>query len=882
MSSTIAAIKAVLLDKEKKPKLEQKTKDVKSKPKKQISTSSLSKTLPATVTSSSSKSSTAQSLAEAITNARKSVSSKTAPGTVSPTPTPVKKKEVDVIELDSPVAFSVNQGMRMAKEFEKKNFLTKEENRALAIEVGLSEDEVKKWFANRRKKKARSSNIFKEERPGKGAKQQHGLRSLEVSALQPMEDILSLTKVKPPPEVVDILDDSSESENKDSSLLELSDSVVKAQKTVEVKSSVPSSLPNISKEKAAAVSIPKILKGNNVINSPIRSDIFVENDIQKPISTPKIKTLSKPINPKNKATAGITPKATKNIAVNIPGNKDAIITKTNVKPDNKPKSEKDTEVVKDNGAEGKVTQTVNTPKSNNSLEKVIKNKPVKKVSSAENSSIKIANNPKTIGSKGKLVEKAKNIVSEDVKTVATPKIKKEKMVTPKSTKAKSKVESEAGLLKSVLNENAKSKQYPKKDKSSKLEPKMPVIQKPDPKNVKPCTREEDLVEELLRRIEELEEELKDKEGDIYYTKKDLDAVQATLEGKERVLSTVQESIPKVVSEHKRALEAKDTEISDLKLITVQLQREIENNKPDMIIDTEEEKAAKLSSSSVLEIDREVVQKDQKDVAADIFLTQSLLEKENEMRLLKETNDNLTEDLKNSSKLHSDEVKEHQKIVTSLKEQLKEKDDEIAVYKYKEKLALDSQSKLEDAQKMLDMNRKETLELKDFERKLTRKITELEFNLFTKTAESDTQALIISKLNEKIQSLQQKMEEADPEEIDKEAIDLYSQVLDDGLRKHNDNQSPLESRPHSLEVKTDASKNTILEGTDMVETTEKNFQVPGNVEVIAVPSKRTLPFASSDSPDHKKLKVSGNIMVYNNQDLVSFKEWIEDLIIGLVL
>ena len=78
----------------------------------------------------------------------------------------------------------------------------------------------------------------------------------------------------------------------------------------------------------------------------------------------------------------------------------------------------------------------------------------------------------------------------------------------------------------------------------------------------------------MRRIEELEEDLKDKDGDLYYTKKDLESVQATLEGKERVLSTVQESIPKVVIEHKKALQTKDDAISELELSNSKLREEL--------------------------------------------------------------------------------------------------------------------------------------------------------------------------------------------------------------------------------------------------------------------------------------------------------------------
>merc|ERR1712129_214258 len=137
---------------------------------------------------------------------------------------------------------------------------------------------------------------------------------------------------------------------------------------------------------------------------------------------------------------------------------------------------------------------------------------------------------------------------------------------------------------------------------------------------KPCTKEEDLVEELLRRIEELEEDLKDREGDLYYTKKDLESVQATLEGKERVLNTVQESIPKVVSEHKKALQNKDDKISDLKLSSDKLQRELE---------------AKLVNLEVMDQEKSILLKD--DEITELRTSNNKLKKELETKLDSTTN-----------------------------------------------------------------------------------------------------------------------------------------------------------------------------------------------------------------------------------------------------
>ena len=51
---------------------------------------------------------------------------------------------------------------------------------------------------------------------------------------------------------------------------------------------------------------------------------------------------------------------------------------------------------------------------------------------------------------------------------------------------------------------------------------------------------------------------------LYLTKKELTGCKEHLESKERVLKTIQQSIPRVVGDHKRNLDLKDTEILALK------------------------------------------------------------------------------------------------------------------------------------------------------------------------------------------------------------------------------------------------------------------------------------------------------------------------------
>jgi len=653
--ATIAAIKAVLLDKEKRANAHLNKNEAKSNVKSTTSTLKPSK-LPVSAsasTSSKKSSSSAQSLADAITNARKAESSKSKVPCKSPAKKMVKSENVE--SSSSKIVgggFTELQVKRMTKEFSKKDMLSKEETKAISLEIGLKEEQVKRWFANRRNRNARTGIHKQEEKSEKS----HGLRNVEVSVLMPMADILSLSRIESGPEVVDILDDSLESDDDEVSLIEVS---------------------NVSTAKIN----PGILSGS-----------------QKPSKT--------------------------------------------------------------------VSSSISIPTT-------ISSEKVAKVVTAQSNTIK-------------------------VKTAADTK------PAPKPSRV-----------------SKQSVREPKKEKEVVKE----KIVKTDSK---PCTKEEDLVEELLRRIEELEEDLKDREGDLYYTKKDLESVQATLEGKERVLNTVQESIPKVVSEHKKALQNKDDKISELKLSSDKLQRELEakpvnleamdqkntiqvkddeltelrtsNNKLKKELEakldstTNNEEIEKLrENNAILEKEKNSIKSELSNIGkiggdgkevnrlkeCNLKLEKVKMDLESELLKFKST-ENVDAELKESNvklkkeveskveyekgllKKHEDEclqlrgvIEKSEERIALLDNDLGKKEDEIQILKYKERRAIDNHKSVEETKRLLEENRKDTLALKDYERKLTRKITSLELDLFTKTAESQTQALIVTRLNEKIQSLQQK-------------------------------------------------------------------------------------------------------------------------------
>jgi len=754
--ATIAAIKAVLLDKEKRALADINKKDTKTNSKSSSTSSSKVSRLPvsaSTATTSKKFTSSAQSLAEAITNARKATT--TSKSTVKKSP--AKKSSKIIVETpEVTLAFTDHQVKRLTKEFARKNILNKQETRALAAEVRLVEDQVRSWFANRRRTKVRS-NISRQEKSEAGVKS-HGLKSVEVSALLPMADIMSMSRTEAEFEVVDILDDSLESDDDDISLLEVS-------KVVE-----------------------------------------------------------------------ITPKS---IQEKVPPT-------TKIKPQ-------------------KVDKVLSTTRP--SQEKVLK--------------------------------------------VSTPKSSKEKTITKPS----------ANPSKVVANNKASVKEA-KKEKEAPIE----KVIKPEPKNSKPCTREEDLVEELLRRIEELEEDLKDKDGDLYYTKKDLESVQATLEGKERVLNTVQESIPKVVSEHKKALQTKDDSISELKLSNSKLQEELKVKPKSEFTDVEVKKLKEASiklekerdsiefefvdklkakekenyclKSSIIELGKEIAKKDQlqeSKVQINGEIKQLKQNNEDEIKQLKQKHEDEIKKLKQKSE---DEIKElkqkNEDEITKLKQTIEnseerfgqvlrdisEKDDEIKILKYKERQACDNQTSVEATKRLLEENRKDTIALKEYERKLTRKISSLEFDLYTKTAESETQALIISRLNEKIQQ-QQSMKICD---VDKEDIDakyekvLYEglQVLDDIVTEEEDDpvsdadQSIIQGVPQSSPyvVNTSAKKrkrkdDSTAASDDELDYSEDTPEEPefeslcAEIETLCVPSKRPLPSFSTQVD--KKIKVADDIL-----------------------
>jgi len=241
------------------------------------------------------------------------------------------------------------------------------------------------------------------------------------------------------------------------------------------------------------------------------------------------------------------------------------------------------------------------------------------------------------------------------------------------------------------------------------------------------TRDEDLIEKLFVKIEELEEGLREKEAELYYSKKDFDSLQDDKKSKEKILETLQDSIPKVVSDHKKSLEEKDMEIFELKVKNDNLEKRYKG--------VGEGKSTDVESKGQLEA----------------------LRKERMEKIIIESN------LKEELRMKSEEMNKY-KIEVEGRENLKEA--EITVLKVK----IAGQKNREEGERLLRLKELQSL---DYEQKyrvteqtlhetkqklellVTRcesqasRVEQLELDVFSKTAELKSQSTIIAGLNEKL-------------------------------------------------------------------------------------------------------------------------------------
>ena len=228
------------------------------------------------------------------------------------------------------------------------------------------------------------------------------------------------------------------------------------------------------------------------------------------------------------------------------------------------------------------------------------------------------------------------------------------------------------------------------------------------------------MENLLQKIEELEDGLKEREGELYLTKKELAGCKEDLESKERVLKTIQQSIPRVVSDHKKNLELKDSEILEFR------------NKLDSSENTNKELRAEL----------EGLKKERQDSGIkDVEMWRA--EKAEYQRTVKDLKRKLAENSpRNPLVCESGNESEEQKLMLKLKENQ----------------CLMLETKLAATKNQLAECKDQNAELQRKEFDNVEKISVLQFELHSKSAELGTMGLVIRRLNDKIQSLNQKTEQ----------------------------------------------------------------------------------------------------------------------------
>ena len=237
---------------------------------------------------------------------------------------------------------------------------------------------------------------------------------------------------------------------------------------------------------------------------------------------------------------------------------------------------------------------------------------------------------------------------------------------------------------------------------------------------KPCNKTNKLIENLLQKIEELEEGLKEKEGDLYLLNKDLDRSKGDLQANERVLKTIQQSIPKVVSDHKKELESKDLKI-------LELQTKVKSS--------EETSIALTKELDILK----------KEMASSDTKNDSLRKKHSEYEKSVTKSRRILEE------------KELEQNIVRVVLQEKSQNENLKLLKAKESQCRTLEVNLKETRRLLTECRDDNRELHRKELRSEEKISMLEFEIHSKSAELVTMGEVIKRLNEKIQTFSQNPE-----------------------------------------------------------------------------------------------------------------------------
>ena len=266
--------------------------------------------------------------------------------------------------------------------------------------------------------------------------------------------------------------------------------------------------------------------------------------------------------------------------------------------------------------------------------------------------------------------------------------------------------------------------------------------------IKECTTKNQYLEILLQKIEYLEDTIKDKEGKVYFAEKALLETKEKLKSTEIVLNTVQESIPKVVSDHKQALSEKDAEIFRWKAQAEDVIKVSKDN------EEMEQKINELNAAIEkrnFEQDKNLNEEAEKLKERIAQLQSELKNKDDDLdkmksRLLQKEQNEPEKDVKEEAE------KKFKVHIIQLQNELKCKDDDLKIMRFKVRQAEQNENmriEQEETSKKLSLeveNLRQSVEIE------TQKRTDLELDVFSKSVEIKSMAQTISTLNEKLQNL----------------------------------------------------------------------------------------------------------------------------------
>ena len=286
-----------------------------------------------------------------------------------------------------------------------------------------------------------------------------------------------------------------------------------------------------------------------------------------------------------------------------------------------------------------------------------------------------------------------------------------------------------------------------------------VIEEDNTPLIKQCTTTNGYIETLLERIEQLEDSIKEKEGEVYFMKKDMDKVQETLDSKEAVLNTIQKSIPKVVSDHKKALQDKDAEILKWKTKSDEIKMELDKLQEKYQVDPEG------NGDRTEEVEQ---------------LVSTIAEKDRLIEDLRGCNVKQQTDDQQPSSYDLTDLREK---VSALETDVSLKADELHVLKFKLRQHENSWRVTRDLEERLESSKQQVAVLQEKNDVSSQKIADLELDVFSKSAEIRSLSDIVTRLNTKLKESNQS----------NHAMDLSGCAKDESVATEVDHPLDISSR-----------------------------------------------------------------------------------------